>query len=50
MERQRRNLKHPLAGDAQWLAAGRKEADSCCFFQEHIGKDGDGIQKVLTVV
>jgi hypothetical protein len=47
---QRRNLNQMLAGDSQWLAAGRKEANSGGFLQDHIREDGDGVQKVLAVV
>src|ERR1700674_1442755 len=50
VQSQRRNLKHALAGYSQWLAAGRKEANPGSFLQDHIRKDGDGVQKVLAVV
>ena len=44
------NLKYSLAGDTQRLAAGRKEANSGSFLQDHIRKDRDSVQKVLAVV
>src|SRR3979490_1120493 len=50
VQSQRRNLKHALAGYSQWLAAGRKEANSGGFLQDHIREDGDGVQQVLAVV
>src|SRR2546426_7268263 len=50
VQSQRRNLKHTLAGDSQWLAASRQEANSGGFLQDHIREDGDGVQKVLAVV